>query len=242
MVYNITEKETQPSVWSHINGPESEVLDRIRVSELCKGWPVYRDASEWNNFRDLFVDEGGYIFTTWSGGVTVDEFIEVSKKGRARGDFIMHREIGTLVDLNPKNGRAVGKMKATITQRFNIDGIPVDIECDTRFIFFVRKVSEGPNGPVWKVQYYKVFYEKDKVVPVDGHTVPIFDPRVLELFPEGYRYLGAAQSTLGHKVLRDLPTMNNEGFYNMYKAIPAWLEGNPVSKLLNIPESAHTSY
>lgn len=62
--YNITDKETQPVVWSHINGSLDEILDRYCVSELCKGWPVYRDASEWNNFRDLFADEGAYIFTS----------------------------------------------------------------------------------------------------------------------------------------------------------------------------------
>lgn len=64
MVYNITEKETQPTVWNHLNGSPDEILDRYCVSELCKGWPVYRDASEWKNFRDLFADKGAFIFTS----------------------------------------------------------------------------------------------------------------------------------------------------------------------------------
>lgn len=54
----------------------------------------------------------------------------------------MHRENGTLVELNPKNGRACGKMKATITQRFFFEKEGAcDVECDCRFIFFCRKVT-----------------------------------------------------------------------------------------------------
>lgn len=63
-MYNITADETQPRVWDHLNGTTNEVLDRFQVSELCKGWPVYRDASEWNNFRDIFADEGAFVFTS----------------------------------------------------------------------------------------------------------------------------------------------------------------------------------
>lgn len=41
-------------MYSHINGGLEDLIDRFGVSELCKGWPVYRDASEWKNFRSLF--------------------------------------------------------------------------------------------------------------------------------------------------------------------------------------------
>ena len=62
------------------------------------------------------------------------------KEGKANGDFIMHRENGTLVELNPKNGRTCGKMEATITQRFFFEQEGAcDVECDCRFIFFCKK-------------------------------------------------------------------------------------------------------
>ena len=65
MPYNVTPEDTQPMLYNHINGNTSEALDRFCVSELCKGWPVYRDASEWNNYRDLFVkDEDAYVWTS----------------------------------------------------------------------------------------------------------------------------------------------------------------------------------
>jgi hypothetical protein len=167
--------------------------------------------------------------------VTIDQFIEVSKKGRANGDFIMHRECGTLVDLNQKTGRAVGKMKTTITQRFNWDGLEFDIDCDNRFFFFCKKNDRGE----WKHAYYKVIYEKDRVVPVDGKNVPTFDEKDLNKYPYGYRHLGAAQARVGHECLTNLPTMNNEGYAKMYQAVDAWLEGSSIEEYLEIPKGAH---
>ena len=57
--------EPHSRTYSHINGPASELLDRLAVSELCKGWTVYRDASEWRNFRSLFAEEA-YVWTSTS--------------------------------------------------------------------------------------------------------------------------------------------------------------------------------
>ena len=103
----------------------------------------------------------------WSGGLSIEDFIAVSIKGRKNGDFIMHRENGTLANVNMDTQRGIGKMKATITQRLTMKGVPVDIDCDCRFIFFC-KIEDGE----WKTQWVKLFYEKDKVVPVNGKDVP----------------------------------------------------------------------
>ncbi|KAL1959527.1 hypothetical protein VTO42DRAFT_1972 [Malbranchea cinnamomea] len=196
MPYNITERETQPTVYRHINGTPDEILDRYCVAELCKGWPVYHDASEWNNYRDLFTDEDASVWTSrhdyyyyhhhhhyycyidawtltshtaWSGVLSIDDFIKVSKEGRQRGDFIMHRENGTLVDLNPATNRAVGKMKATITQRFTFEGgRNADVECDCRFIFFCKKepTKSSPSIPEWKAQYVNCSMSRTRSSPL----------------------------------------------------------------------------
>jgi len=229
--YNITPEEVQPKVYSHINGSPEEILDRYCVSELCKGWPVYRDHSEWNNYRDIFAEKDAFVWTTWSGGLSIEDFIEVSKRGRAKGDFIMHRENGTLVDLNPKTNRAIGKMKATITQRFTIQGIPVDVECDSQFIFFAFKTPEVG----WKTQYVKLFYEKDKIIPVDGITVPKISKEELDQYPTGYQWLSVAQATLGHKILQGLPTLDNQGFKDLNRAMVTWLDGGDVTEPLGVP-------
>ncbi|KAL4900745.1 hypothetical protein BDW74DRAFT_161494 [Aspergillus multicolor] len=233
MVYNVTENETQPTLWSHINGTPEEILDRYCVTELAKGWPVYRDASEWRNYRDCFDQEGAYIFTTWSGGMTIDDFIATSIATRRDGDFIMHRENGILVDLNRDTGRAVAKMKATITQRFHTDSdneAEYDVDCDCRFIMFCKKI----DGQGWKIKYKKLIYEKDRVVPVDGRSVPKFTKEELDKYPYGYRYLGASQARLGHRIKLDLPVLNNQGLGKMYEAMDAWLRGEKIEGLLGI--------
>ena len=153
----------------------------------------------------------------------------------------MHRENGTLANVNLSKQRGIGKMKATITQRFTMKGVDIDVECDCRFIFFA-KIEDGE----WKTQWVKLFYEKDKVVPANGKDVPegVFTKEALEPYTEGYkygysmsltiianvysRYLAVAQATLGHPILNDLPNANNKGFTDMYKAMEEWLQGKDV--------------
>ncbi|KAB5511653.1 hypothetical protein GE09DRAFT_981721 [Coniochaeta sp. 2T2.1] len=233
--------EPHSKAFSHINGSQSELLDRLAVAELCKGWPVYRDASEWKNFRSIFAKEAT-VWTTWSGALPIDGFIEVSKKGKSQGAFIMHRECGTLVELNSDRTRAVGKMKATITQRFSMpadqgtrlltppsndgDGkVEYDVDCDCRFIFFSEKEKDASGDDAWKTHYVKLDYDKDKVVPADGKTAPVFTAAELDAYPEGYKYLGAAQARLGYPIDVNLPTPRNEFWWKMYECMEKWLDG-----------------
>ncbi|KAK4223895.1 hypothetical protein QBC38DRAFT_36280 [Podospora fimiseda] len=221
--------------YSHINGQAEELLDRLAVSELCKGWPVYRDASEWKNYRSLFTEDAT-VWTTWSGPRSVDEFIAISKAGKEKGVFIMHRECGTLTELSREHNRAIGKMKATITHRFKFhpsngassassEPSQFDVDCDCRFIFFCEK---NPATGEWKAKYVKLFYEKDKVVPTDGVKAPSFARHELEKYPEGYQYLGAAQARLGYEIDLQLPTASGELWDRMYGEMEKWLDGGKV--------------
>ena len=163
----------------------------------------------------------------------IDDFINFSKMAIAKGSFIMHRECGTLVEVNQIAGRAVGKMKTTITQRFRWgDGPEFDVDCDCRFIFFCKKNTQCE----WKHAYHKVIYDKDRVIPVDGEHVHKFEEKDLNKYPYPYRHLAAAQARLGFNCLTDLPTMNNESGAKMYQAMKAWLAGESVDELLGVPE------
>ncbi|KAI0017589.1 hypothetical protein F4780DRAFT_782220 [Xylariomycetidae sp. FL0641] len=247
-------RDPQANVYSHINGEAHDLLNRLAISELCKGWPVYRDASEWKNFRSLFCDDA-YVWTTWSRRQSIDGFIQKSKDGKAKGDFILHRECGTGVDLNPLTRRAVGKMKATITQRFSIRGMQAgssssssvdpavfDVDCDCRFHFFCFQEADSH---VWKIKYVKLIYDKDKVVAVDGSTVPNFSPEELAKYPAGYQYLGAAQKKLGHAIDPMLPTCQgaessaaHELWLDIYDKMDQWLSGKDDVNLTS-PGTGH---
>jgi len=56
-------RDPQDNEYVHIRGTQADLLDRLAVSELCKGWPVYRDASEWKNYRSLFAEDA-YVWTS----------------------------------------------------------------------------------------------------------------------------------------------------------------------------------
>ena len=77
------------------------------------------------------------------------------------GAFIMHRCLGASTDINRQATRAVTKLKATITQRFTIDGCEVDAEADCRFCFFWEKgtaeITDVEEGE-WRARYVRHWY------------------------------------------------------------------------------------
>ncbi|KAI5479014.1 hypothetical protein MNV49_004418 [Pseudohyphozyma bogoriensis] len=228
-----------PTGTINLNGTTEQKLDRLAIRELCEGWPTHRDAQEWEPFRALFTNSA-YVFTTWSDGCSIDEFIRVSKKGFYDGERIMHQCLGCTVETNAAGTRGIGKLKTVITQRFDfpaLDGegtVEVDVECQNRFVFFVVKTETGE----WKCEYYKVFYEKDKAIPVDPRRIPKIDDEKLAPLPYGYRYLAYAQQYIaGHKVKMDLPQARGEEFDLMYDAFQLWIDEAPaaeVEKVLGI--------
>ncbi|KAI0552337.1 hypothetical protein F4679DRAFT_86873 [Xylaria curta] len=221
---------TYPSHAIRNNGPDHLVIERLKLRELAEGWPCYRDACEWENLDSIF-HPGAHIYTTWTGRVPYVEFREASKIGMDKGAFIMHRCHGVTTDITPDAKRAVTKMKATITQRFVIDGCEVDVEADCRFIFFFEKIDGR-----WGVRFARHWYEKDKMIPTNPNKIPKIDEAKLESYPLGYKNLAYSQElTMGVTVLKDLPghrrhvgTVNGQKHDLLYQQAKAWLDGNEV--------------
>lgn len=151
-----------------------------------------------------------------------------------KGAFIMHRCHGTSTDINPEATRAVTKLKATITQRFEVDGTEFDVEADCRFCFFFEKI-EGR----WGARLVRHWYEKDKMILANpGKPSPIIDEDKLSTYPPGYRYLAYWQeATMGVQVLLDMPghrrhvgTVNLEKHDLLYVLAKRWLEGGDILK------------
>ncbi|KAM0315413.1 hypothetical protein ACHAO8_003990 [Botrytis cinerea] len=85
----------------------------------------------------------------------------------------MHRESGRSVDLNVRLGRAIGKMKATITQKLVIDDISIAVECDSQFIFLCLIEDDGlekyPEGYKYlAVAQHKIGYAILEDLPTMG--------------------------------------------------------------------------
>ena len=188
------------------------------------------DACEWENFESIF-HPGAYVYTTWSGRVSYLDFIASSKAGMDKGAFIMHRCHGVTTDIAPDAPRAVTKMKATITQRFTIDGVEVDAEADCRFCFFFEKVDGR-----WGARFVRHWYEKDKLLPVIPNQFPNIDIKKLNSYPDGYKCLAYCQElTMGVSVLKDMPghrrhvgTACGEKHDLLYRLAKEWLDGKEI--------------
>lgn len=228
------------------NGPDNLVLERAKLRELAEGWPCYRyvipttetefelnsarDACEWENFESIF-HPGAYVYTTWSGRVSYLDFMAASQAGMDKGAFIMHRCHGVTTDITSDATRAVTKMKATITQRFKIDGVEVDAEADCRFCFFFEKVDGR-----WGAQFVRHWYEKDKLLPVIPNQFPEINVEKLNSYPEGYKCLAYCQElTMGVTVLKDMPghrrhegTACGQKHDLLYRLAKEWLEGKEI--------------
>ncbi|KAI5476922.1 hypothetical protein MNV49_007023 [Pseudohyphozyma bogoriensis] len=219
-----------------LNGTDAEAIERWKIRELCEGFPCHRDACEWSKMRALFANEDAYVFTTWSGGVPIDEFIKISEIGFSKGVKIAHRANGATVDLatsGPAAGkRGLGKLKATITQRFvmpsTVEGVDceVDIEAECRLCFFVEKKANGE----WKNHFFKGFYEKDRASPVDPRKIPKFDDEKLASFPDGYKFLAYGQSA-AYKIKMDLPQSRGEAHDHFYQCFIDWLDGASIEEM-----------
>lgn len=209
-------------------GAKSEEQKRTEKSNLYN----ISDACEWENFRSIFHPDA-YVYTTWTGKTHHLDFFEASKAGMDKGAFIMHRIHGSSTDITPDAQRAVTKMKATITQRFTIDGAEVDAESDCRFCFFWEKDVTSGN---WGAVFVRHWYEKDKLIPVNPAKVPQLDEEKLKGYPSGYRYLAYCQEeTMGVKVLLDLPghrrendNANGKKHDLLYWQAKQWLDGESI--------------
>lgn len=171
----------------------------------------------------MFFDDA-YIATSWKQG-GIDEFIEASKEGFAKGSsfmYILHRIIGASVEIDPAMTQAVCKQKITITCRFTFEGIEMDNEADCRFFFLLEKRSGR-----WGVVFYTLLFDKDKFVPVNpARTFDIPEDEVNK-YPTGYRCLAWAENKISTPPKMNLNSHGPEKDI-LYGKCKDWLEGRAV--------------
>ena len=190
--------------------------DTLAIKEVVENWAVFRDSGDWERFRTVWHPDG-YMMATWFQG-TFEEFIRVNKEGWDKGVSILHLLGGTSVEIQGK--RAIAQTKMTISQRAPVHGVLVDVLCTGRFYDFFEK-RKGR----WAIALRRLFYEKDRMDPVDPSQTVQLDPEILAKFPEGYCHLAYLQSGLGFKVKTNMPGLRGSDAERLYGLGKKWLAG-----------------
>jgi hypothetical protein len=200
------------------NSTDRDIIERMEVRELIESWVIYRDAADWENFRDVWT-EGGRMMATWFHG-SAEEFIKVSIEGFERGIYILHFLGGSMIKI--AGDRAVAQTKMTISQRGDVHGVECDIVCTGRFYDLIER-SDGK----WGVALRQPIYERDRMTPLNFNQSITLDPTILSEYPIGYQNLAYFQQGLGYNVKRDMPGLTGPEVEALYKQGAAWLRGEP---------------
>jgi hypothetical protein len=200
------------------NLTDRDIIERMEVRELIESWVIYRDAADWENFRDVWT-EGGRMMATWFHG-PAEEFIKVSIEGFERGIYILHFLGGSMIKI--AGDRAIAQTKMTISQRGDVHGVECDIVCTGRFYDLIER-SEGK----WGVALRQPIYERDHMTPLNSNQSVTLDPTILSNYPRGYQNLAYFQQGLGYNVKRDMPGLTGPEVEALYKQGAAWLRGEP---------------
>ena len=200
---------------------DAQMMDRLTIREVVENWAVWRDAGDWDRFRNVW-HEDGVMMATWFQG-PAEEFIRVSREAWERGVSILHFLGGTSIDLEGR--RAISQTKMTISQRATVEGVPCDIVCTGRFYdFFERRADR------WAIVLRQPIYEKDRMDSLLPGQAPQLERALLERFPEGYRHLAYAQTRIGYAVKRDMPGLKGPEVEALYARGRSWLAGSMIDR------------
>jgi|SRR5665213_365815 len=195
------------------------LLDRLAIREVLENWVLYRDSGDWERFKTVW-HEDGYMMATWFQG-THEEFAAINKAGMDKGVNILHFLGGCTIDI--AGTRAIAQTKMSIAQRAPVEGVLCDVMCVGRFYDFLEK-RKGK----WAIVLRRLFYEKDRIDPVDPSKTLKLDPAILNRYPVGYQHLAYLQAGLGFPVKTNMPGLRGPDADRLYALGRAWLEHKPL--------------
>lgn len=201
------------------------LLQRLAIREVIENWALYRDAGDWERFRSVWHDDG-YMMATWFQG-THEEFAAISKAGMEKGVNILHFLGGCTIDIS--RNRAIAQTKMSIAQRAPVEGVLCDVTCVGRFYDFLEK-RKGK----WAIVLRRLFYEKDRIDPVDPAAKLKLNPEILKRYPVGYQHLAYLQAGLGFPVKTNMPGLRGPDADRLYSLGRAWLDRKPMDESFRI--------
>jgi hypothetical protein len=76
----------------------------------------------------------------------------------------------------------------------------------------------------------RLFYEKDRIDPVDPSQSLKLDSEILNRYPVGYQYLAYLQAGLGFPVKTNMPGLRGSDADRLYGLGRSWLASKPMDE------------
>lgn len=191
--------------------------DCAAIRQLVDDWALLRDAGRWDEFAEVWHDDG-WMTATWFQG-PYEEFVEVSREGFERGVQISHFLGGHTCVV--EGDRAIAQTKMKIEQRATVHGVDVDVTCSGRFYDFL----ERRHGR-WGLVRRQPVYERDRLDLVDPAASLQLESGLLAAFPPGYRHLAYVQESVGYRVMTGLPGLTGPEVELLCAEGRQWLAGS----------------
>jgi quercetin dioxygenase-like cupin family protein len=189
--------------------------DRAAIREIVDGWILWRDCGAWDRLLAAWHPNGRMSSTRFEG--LAADFVAQTRRAYEAGARVRHQQSGFWCELAGDRAYAVTNM--TICQRSEIDGVPVDVTCEGRFVDFLSFRSGR-----WALDRRQPAYDRDRLDVVRPGDSLVLDNAVLSSFPEAYRHLAYVQERAGHRINRDLPETHGEGWARLMTEAEAWLK------------------
>ena len=190
------------------------LIAKQSVAEVVQRWGRARDQGLWKDLADTF-HPGGTIKVMWFEG-THATFIEACSSRFKPGLGTSKHFFGVpVVDVNGE--RALCETSALISQAGELHGVPFT---SLSFLRFLDRF-ESKNGQ-WRIVKRNGIYEGDRFSP----ERPVeFDPKILELYAEPFKYLAYRQHLAGLPSDRETPMDGSASLERLMKEARAWLQG-----------------
>ena len=156
------------------------------------------------------------------------EFVAQTRRAYEAGARVRHAQSGFRCEVAADRAFAVTGM--TISQRGELDGVPIDIVCTGCFVDFLS----FRNGR-WALDRRQPAYDWDRVDTVEPGAALTFDDELLAGFPPGYRHLAYLQHRAGHSINPGLPAARGPSWEALMTEASAWIEGDTCPRELAPP-------
>lgn len=192
----------------------SLLSDRAQIRAIVDGWIMWRDGGAWDELLSAWHSGGKMSSTRFEGSAV--EFVEQTRRAYDAGARVRHTQSGFRCEISGDRAFAITGM--TITQRGDLDGVPIDIVCTGCFVDFLSfRVGR------WALDRRQPAYDWDRIDPVHPGTVLAFDKQLLAGFPRAYRHLAYLQHRAGHTINLNLPEARGPSWRALMAEVSAWL-------------------